>query len=96
MFYNIIKALERQHNENEETLAEYHRRVTQEELPRLRAQAERIYLENYLDTRALDEIEAQARERIYKSKSVAGIDNAINKMRRQIVKDYTGQMGGIL
>ena len=96
MFYNIIKALERQHNENEETLAGYHRRVTQEELPELRAQAEQVYLNNYLDTRSLDAIEAECREKIYKSKSIAGIDNAINKMRRQIVKDYTAQKGGQL
>ncbi len=96
MIYNIIQAIERKHIETEETLAQYHRRVIQEELPELRAQAEQVYLNNYLDTRSLDAFETECRERIYKSKSVAGIDNAINKMRRQIFRDYKGQMGGML
>ena len=95
--FNLFNSLGRDISYNkEESTAQYQRRALQEELPALRSKAERYYLEHYADTRALDPIFNIAQERIYKAKSVAGIDTAINKARRQIIKDYTGQMGGII
>lgn len=97
MFYNLLKLLQRQDSYNQEdNMAQYQRRVIQEELPALRSKAEGYYLEHYADTRALDTIFSETQDKIYKSKSIAGIDGAMNRARRQIIKNYTGQMGGKL
>lgn len=89
MTYELLKAIDRRTNfDGTENFSQYQRRILEKELLNLEGQAVGYFNAHYRSVEDIPEIINKARTRILKAKSVAGVDYAMNKARREIIKSY--------